>query len=859
MKKYLFALAALAMLFACTAESVDPNGGKATPGADKTVHVTGVSLDRTSVTLKEGESMNLVATIKPDNADNKNVSWSSSDATVATVDNGGKVTGMKAGNATVTAKTEDGEKTASCAVTIESHLAPSVTVGADNISAISAVLKGKANLGSTVASDLKMGIMWSKNAGVLPSNSTKTEATNMDGSYNYSVGVTGLEPETTYYYRSFVSQYGQDTFGETMEFKTKDIESLIETKDATGVEASKATLNAKLNLTDVKYNNIDYGFYWSTSESSQNSYLKGGKIAEHTFTAAMSNLSHKTQYWYKAYVTLDSQTFYGEVKTFTTDVVKVESVSLDKTEHTFNTIGNTLTLKATVLPADATNKSIEWSSDNKDVATVNSNGLVTAIGNGTATITVKTKDREMKATCMITVAQWVTKITISNTSLTLNEGQTARLSISAISPDNAADKSVTWTTSDDKVATVDNRGYVTAKSKGTAIIKATAKDGSGKFASCSVTVKRLVSSIILNETSASVYNGKTITLTATVIPSDATNTSVTWHSSNSSVATVSSSGKVTGKAKGMATITVTANDGSGVKATCEMEVKQYVTSITLSKTSLSLWVGESETIKVTNVLPNNANDKTYTWSSSDSSVATVDSNGMVTAKAKGSTDIKASANDGSNISATCSVQVDIMPDAVDMGTVVNGKNIKWASFNVGASAPHEFGDYYAWGETQTKSRYSWSTYKHGSSTEIYKYNTYNQWGDAVDNKWVLDKGDDIAYVKFGGSWRMPTISEWNALRDNCTWKWVTDYNSTGINGMLVTAPNGNSIFLPAAGYRLDYGIDERGSDGKYWSSSLYPLYQSQSFRAYSFHFTSKSRKEDNGARFQGYSVRPVSE
>lgn len=856
MKRFVLMFAAFGVLFACTPEENNTGDNNGNHG---TVHVTGISLDRPTATINEGESITLVATVNPANANNKNVTWSTSSEAVATVDNNGKVTGVEAGSATITATTEDGGKKATCALSVEANLAPSVTVEANQVSAISAVLAGKANLGSTVASDLKIGFQYSKSAGILPTNSTTVDAEEADANYNFTTGITELEPATKYYFRSFVRQNGQDTYGETKEFTTKDVASLLETNEASDVEAEKATLNAKLNLTDVQYKSLAYGFLWGSSKSALNTDFSCTEIKDNAIAATLTSLPHKTQYWYKAYVKLDSQTFYGEVKTFTTDIVPVESVSLDKSEYTFNTIGNTQTFNATVLPADATDKRVEWSSDSENVATVDANGRVTAKGNGKAKITVTTKDQGKTASCEVTVAQLVTSISLNQTSLTLNEGQTANLSVSAIVPDNANDKSFAWSSSDDSVATVDNSGKVTAKSKGSATIKATATDGSGKYASCSVTVKRLVSSIQLSKASLVIYNGKSKTLTATVTPSSANNTSVTWTSSNSSVATVSSSGKVTGKAKGTVTITVTANDGSGVKATCSVEVKQHVTSITLSRSSLSLWVGESKTITVVSVKPNNANDKTYTWSSSNSSVATVDSNGMITANAKGSADIKATANDGSNISATCSVQVDIMPDAVDMGTVVNGKNIKWASFNVGASAPQEYGYYYAWGEIKTKDNYSWSTYKFGSSTEISKYNDYSQWGDPVDNKLVLDKEDDIAYVKFGGKWRMPTESEWSALLRDCIWEWTGNYNNTGVEGMLVTAPNGNSIFLPAGGYRVDYGSKQKGSHGKYWSSSLYHRYQEQAFRAYSLHFTPSSREKDNAARFQGYSVRPVSE
>lgn len=454
---------------------------------DGTVHVTGISLDRPTATVKEGESITLIATVTPANAKNKNITWTTSSEAVASVDNNGKVTGVKAGNATITATTEDGGKKATCALSVKANMALSVTVDANHVSAISAVLAGKANLGSTVASDLKVGFQYSKSSGILPSNSTTVEATDADASYNYTAAITSLEPATTYYFRSFVRQNGQDTYGETKEFATKDVASLIETRDASGVEAAKATLNAKLDLTDVQYKTLAYGFLWGTSESALNTDVKCTEIKDSAISTPLTSLSHKTQYWYKAYVTLDSQTFYGEVKTFTTDVVPVESVSLDKTEYTFNTIGNTLTLTATVLPADATDKSVSWSSDKEDVATVDANGRVTAKGNGKATITVTANDGNgAQASCDVEVKQYVTSITLSKTSLSLMVGNEETISVTSILPENANDKSYTWSSTDKTVADIDQNGKITVKAEGKTKIKAMANDGSGIFASCEV-------------------------------------------------------------------------------------------------------------------------------------------------------------------------------------------------------------------------------------------------------------------------------------------------------------------------------------------------------------------------------------
>ena len=187
--------------------------------------------------------------------------------------------------------------------------------------------------------------------------------------------------------------------------------------------------------------------------------------------------------------------------------------------------------------------------------------------------------------------------------------------------------------------------------------------------------------------------------------------------------------------------------------------------------------------------------------------------------------------------------------AVDLGLP---SGLKWASCNVGATAPEEFGGYYAWGETEEKSNYSWSTYKYcnGTYNSMTKYCTSSSYG-TVDNKTTLEAGDDVASVKWGGNWRMPTTEEQQELINNCTWTWTT---LNGVNGYRVTGPNGNSIFLPAAGYRGSTGALRQGSDGYYWSSSFYG---SLSYPAYYLCFRSGYCDWHSLNRYYGHSVRPV--
>lgn len=191
------------------------------------------------------------------------------------------------------------------------------------------------------------------------------------------------------------------------------------------------------------------------------------------------------------------------------------------------------------------------------------------------------------------------------------------------------------------------------------------------------------------------------------------------------------------------------------------------------------------------------------------------------------------------------------PVAIDLGL-----SVKWASFNVDATSPDEEGGYYAWGEIEEKRVYDWETYKwcNGSSTTITKYCTNENYG-VVDNKMTLEPDDDVAHVKWGGNWRMPTTEEQIELLKNCKWQWVF-FNTT--YGCKVTGPNGNSIFLPATGYRIGVSTLLPGDIGYYWSSSLYNGDYSNGAYDLFFDF-SKECGRAAYARYYGNTVRPVCE
>ena len=250
----------------------------------------------------------------------------------------------------------------------------------------------------------------------------------------------------------------------------------------------------------------------------------------------------------------------------------------------------------------------------------------------------------------------VASVTLDSTSIILEEVESHNLT-ATVSPSNAENKTVLWTSSNSSVASV-KEGLVTALKPGSATITVTTEDG-GKTATCRVTVKERiypVTGVTLDRSSLELTEGDAAVLTATITPSNASNRNVIWSSSASSVASVDNAGKVTALKPGSATITVTTEDG-GKTATCEVTVnaKVYpVTGVTLDKTSATLTEGDEFVLTAT-VNPSNATNKTVTWSSSDKTVATV-SDGKVTALKAGKATITVTTEDGGK-TATCEVTV----------------------------------------------------------------------------------------------------------------------------------------------------------------------------------------------------------
>ena len=194
----------------------------------------------------------------------------------------------------------------------------------------------------------------------------------------------------------------------------------------------------------------------------------------------------------------------------------------------------------------------------------------------------------------------------------------------------------------------------------------------------------------------------------------------------------------------------------------------------------------------------------------------------------------------------------VIPDAVDLGLP---SGTKWAPFNIGATAPEEYGDYFAWGEIEPKSTYSWSNYKFTTTNDGSSFTKYT-----IDGTTELEDADDVAVQLWGGDWQMPTIAEWQELIDNCSWEWQKKGNTTfgGVAGYKVTSKKegytGKYIFLPAAGFRDGADLIIAGSVGDYWSRSLYT---NGSSNARFLFFDSGGERTSYANRYNGISVRAV--
>lgn len=596
----------------------------------KVIPVSSVTLDKSSADLYVDDSVALTATVSPEDATEKTVTWVSSNTEVATVDGNGVVTAVGAGTAVITAAS--GDKAAAFAVTVTTRPV-----------AVTSVTLDKTEAGLQEEDTLTLS------ATVLPADATDKSITWVSSDEGVatvsSTGIVTAKAAGTATITVTTSNDMTATCAVTVTAKPEPITII----DATSVslDQTSATLyvddTVSLAAIVTPADATDKAVTWSTSDD------KVATVNESGIVTAVG----------AGNATITVTTVNGKTATFAVTVntrpVEVASVSLDKTALDLY-VNDSASLTAIVSPADATEKEVSWTTSNSSVVTVSDSGEVTAKGIGTATVIAAAGGKT--AVCVITVTAKpvaVTSVSLSISSMDMYIDDSLTLTATVL-PIDATDKSVTWSSDNAAVATVSDTGTVKAVSEGTAVITATTSNG--KTASCSVTVKKKiieVSSISLNTASADVYVDGTLTLTTAVLPADATDKTVTWTSSNTGVATVTSAGTVKGIKTGTATITAKSGNKT---ATCTVTVKVATVeaiSVSLNNTEAELQVNETISLAAT-IAPDNATDKSVTWSSSAVLIAVVDSNGKVTAKSEGTAVITAKTSNGKT--ATCTITVE---------------------------------------------------------------------------------------------------------------------------------------------------------------------------------------------------------
>ena len=579
----------------------------------------------------EGETLQLTANIYPGDSSDKRLSWSSSNPGVASVDQNGKITGVRTGTAVITATAKDRNTVSgSFAINI---LLPVTGIELDQSTAV-IYTNNKTGLqlnpSLTPPEAILASVKWeSSNTGVAKVSSTGVVTPVLPGTATITCR-SKSDPNVTDTCVVTVKQYVETiTVGSSL--------ASIVVDDTLQLSSSVGPSNA-----------TDKSLQWTSSNTGVATVNQNGVVTGVGAGTAIITATAR-----------DGSGVYDSVKIVVVAMpaempaISVTGVTLDCGDHkTVYTVHKTAHINANVLPANA-DQSVIWASSNESVATIDNTGKITMIKGGTTLLTCRSaSDPHQYANCVLRVVQSVEEITFSGETH-IEVGQSTVLT-PTVKPDNAEDKSVSWSCVDQvgtNVATVTQSGKVTGVSNGVTKVTATAKDGSGVSNYVYVRVGHdpiPVETITLDITELSRYTNEKdgVVLTPTVLPVYADDLSVIWSSSDEQVATVDSSGRVHFTAPGTTTITCRSVKTPDVTATCAVTVKQYVEQIVLDADKTILLPGETAQLTAT-VYPNNASNKALTWSSEDSSVATVNQNGKVTAVGYGTTSIKAVAADGS--------------------------------------------------------------------------------------------------------------------------------------------------------------------------------------------------------------------
>ncbi len=630
----------------------------------KNVEVNDLELERDfAVTVNNTKKIK----IKVNNKDNISTSlfYASDDESIAKVDNYGNVTGLKEGVTYISVTSGNG---------INQKVKVNVKANKLVIQEINIVEKEL---------NLKVGGSKTLSVHTIPSNaSTKNLTWKSSNPSVATVDANGKVKAIEKGY-SIINVSTNEGLNSQITVYVSEDEDVVLNKFNIELEVG-ATTYISANI-PVKYKSSDTKVV-TIDESGKITAIKAGKVTitatsgskKSTCVVVVKSISNKSK----------------EVKPS-----KIEVTSIEIAESNISLLeGESIGIAPTVKPNNASNKKVTYSSENKSVATVDSNGKITAVSAGkTKIIVTSASNKNVKYEVLVTVK--AKEIVVSNISLntsnkTMIEGDTYTLSVTFV-PKDATNKKITWTSSDSTIATIDSNGKVTAKKDGRVTIKATSNNN--KTASAEITVNKKtvdVKQIEINSNVTSMYVGDVITLSAVVTPENATNKKVNWSSSDTSVATVDSYGKVTALKSGSVKITVKSASNSSVSTskTIAVNVKNVaVNKLTTKTTSYTLKYGKTYQWNVS-VEPSNATNKQIVYSSSNTNIATVDANGKITAKnTKGKATITAKSKENNSIKVSIEITViaDPLVNAANYKKV-NYSNFKWKYYYTGKGPIGEF-------------------------------------------------------------------------------------------------------------------------------------------------------------------------
>ena len=703
--------------------------------------VVNVEISPAQIEILRGSKYPLVIEFTPFRPDNMNVMWVSSDNSIVTVDDKGVITGVKGGQAAVSVISEDGIKVASCTVTVRE---PVTSIQLDVHRVTTSLLTGTYQLTYTIepkGEGVNRDVTWTSSAPDIATVSENGLVTFLKpGKATIVVktidgGISGNLIDTCEFYinnpvtsvdldytditlkmgeefRLTALVLPEDASDKTVLWSSSDtnVATVNENGMVTAVNSGSATILCKsadsgetsmcnvtvyqpvtgvtisnesmtvrkgqefwLNATCQPENAMNKLIIWSSSDTSIATVDKNGKV-----TAVEPG---------DCVITATSQDSGVTARCSLTVTQPITGISLNTNAKTI-LAGEKFVIIPTIEPLDADNKNVTYTSSDTSVATVDSDGIVTGVRGGKTVIIVKTEERGLIASCLVTVQEFVSSVNITQDSAQMNLGAVLQLQAEVLN-ETATNRKLTWSSTNNGILQVDSTGKVTAVGIGTATIYAYATDGIGLYDTCQITVIKPVGSIVIQPSSVTVSEGKTARVTATVYPADASIQDIEWSSSDPTVATVDYNGEITGITKGICKIFATSSDGNNIVGVCRVTVKETVpaTGITINSKNITMLPGQTRALSA-RIKPARSTEGIY-WVSGDTSVATVSADGVVTARGQGMTEIYC-ISDETGVESSCEVIVLAMNatfitlgqyDTFDLDVFGSTERIRWYSNN----------------------------------------------------------------------------------------------------------------------------------------------------------------------------------